>query len=244
MLFLLHEPISINTCWFSHKHHNHECATSYCIYSEVHVGSNILLIKDKLELVAVEWWQELIAQEHLDNSHWIYCLNEREGGGRSRKVVSNNVLDVACRQFCNVLLWVMPLGWLLGNITGLEECSSTGRGCDCIDVSLLWAAWFPLKVLCRKLVMFGHGNSLNVSANDDGWGMEVLRVKGEKALTNSSYSCGHCSWWNCLLRKGFHKHFNLWFMLFRNSCCLPSVYLHILFKIYCYFRKYSYKWIA
>lgn len=29
----------------------------------MHVGSNILLIKDKLELVTVEWWHELIAQE-------------------------------------------------------------------------------------------------------------------------------------------------------------------------------------
>lgn len=38
------------------------------------------------------------ARDGAYNSRWIYCLNEGEGGGRSRKVGSNNVLDVACTQ--------------------------------------------------------------------------------------------------------------------------------------------------
>lgn len=158
------------------------------------MGSNILLIKDKLELMTVERWHELIAQEHLDNSLWIYCLNEWEGGGRSREFVSNKVWMWAVHRI--LLLWVVPLDSLLEwPSVGWHSCALTHLA-DLLELLLLpqllivrnnvrevflmlpaqfgmwihlnalmlfWAPWFPVKGLCRKLVMFGCGNLLNAS---------------------------------------------------------------------------------
>lgn len=186
------------------------------------MGSNIFLIKDKLELVTVKGWHELIAQEHLDNSHWIYCLNEREGGGRSRKVVSNNALGVACRQDSAAVgnatgftPWDNPvLTELCTNRPGWPEgrCCHGGSNLGIILIEKRFSCF--LHSLGRGLLKCWHWSSLipcgspvqdtrdvwmwkllDISAHDRGWCMETLQLK-EKGTHNSSHSCGSCSWWN------------------------------------------------
>lgn len=76
-----------------------------------------------------------MAQEHLDNSLWIYCLSEWEGGGRSREVVSDEVLGVGCTQNSAAV----------GDATGFSAWNNpvlaqlcTARPADLLELLLPW----------------------------------------------------------------------------------------------------------